>query len=141
MLMLAAANAVGVLLFGTLYAVAGAHLLSQGAFFACLVTVFALVTALWVRTEARHRSLEPLRRLGRVAVGLVIAIIGVPAGVLMPLFWLDTNLPAEAGLTPVLGPIMTLVLFSLMLVVLVNVIGSVVVAGRALLGSRSTRQG
>ena len=44
-LTLAAANGVGVVLFGVLYAVAGARWLPQSAFLICLVTLFALVTA------------------------------------------------------------------------------------------------
>ena len=137
MLALAAANAVGVVLFGTLYAVAGARVLSQGAFVACLVFVFALMTGLWVRTEARHRALPPLRRLGRIVVGLTIVLLVTPAAVLMPLFWLDEQIPPEAGLHAMRGGIMALVLITLVLVVLVNVVGSIVVTGRAALGRRS----
>jgi hypothetical protein len=133
---LTATNAVGALLFGTLYAVAGAGRLSQGGFLVCLAVLFALVTALWTRVEGRHRTLEPLRRLGRVTGGLVAVIIGAPMLVLMPLFWLDTQLPAEAGLNQLLAPIMTLVLISLVLVVLVNVVGAAVAMGAAV-ASRS----
>jgi Flp pilus assembly protein TadB len=133
MLALALANAVGALLFGVLYAVAGAKLMPQLAFLVCLGILFALVTTLWVRTEARHRSLGALQRIGRMAFGLVAILVVTPTVVLMPLFWLDTKLPPEAGLAPMLGPIMTLVLISLALVVLVNVVGGVFVVGRALL--------
>ena len=131
MFALAATNAVSVLLFGTLYAVAGAGRLSHGAFLACLGVLFALVTALWVRVEGRHRAFEPLRRLGRVAAGLMAIVLGTPMLVLMPLFWLDTQLPPEAGLNRLLAPIMTLVLISLVLVVLVNAAGAAVAAGLA----------
>jgi hypothetical protein len=119
-------NAVGVVLFGALYSVAGAGRLSQTGFLACLVVLFTLVTWLWLRAESRHRALEPLRRVGRVALGLVAVVITIPVLVLMPLFWLDTRLPAEAGLNRLLAPIMTLVLISLVLVILVNVAGSLV---------------
>lgn len=127
MLALAAADAVGVVLFGTLYAVAGAGLVSQTAFVACLAMLFGLVTVLWVRTERRHEKLDPLARIGRAAAGLVAVLIGMPVIVLMPLFWLDTQIPAEAGLNPMLAPVMTLVLIALALVGLTNVIGAAAV--------------
>ena len=136
MLALAAANAVGVVLFGTLYVVAGARRLSQGAFVACLIVVFALMTALWVRTETRHRALQPLRRVGRVVIGLVIVLLVTPAVVLMPLFWLDEQLPREVGLHGAQGGVMALLLITLVLVVLVNVAGSIVVTGRAAFARR-----
>jgi hypothetical protein len=135
-LALAAANAVGVVLFGTLYAVAGARRLSQGAFVACLGVLFALMTALWVRTETRQHALQPLRRVGRVVIGLVIVLLVTPAVVLMPLFWLDEQLPREVGLHDAQGSVMALLLITLVLVVLVNVAGSLVVTGRAALTRR-----
>ena len=125
---------VGVVLFATLYAVAGARYLSQAGFLACLALLFPLVTWLWVRTEARHRALEPIRRIGRVALGLVAALIAVPMITLMPLFWLDSQLPPAAGLSSLLAPTMSIALISLVLVVLVNITGGVVIVGRALLG-------
>jgi Flp pilus assembly protein TadB len=124
-------NAVGVVLFGALYTVAGTGRLSLSGFLACLGVLFALVTALWLRTERRHRALEPLRRLGRAALGLVAVVIGTPIFVLMPLFWLDTRLPPEVGLNRLLAPIMVVVLVSLVLVVLVNVAGAVVAIAAA----------
>jgi len=124
-----------VVLFGTLYAAAGARYLSQGGFLACLLILFPLVTWLWVRTEARHRALEPLRRLGRVTLGLMAAVLTVPMITLMPLFWLDSQLPPAAGLSPFLAPVMSIVLVSIVLVVLVNVTGGLVIGGRALLGT------
>jgi hypothetical protein len=136
MLPLAATNLVGVVLFAALYATAGVRFMSQAAFLGCLVVIFALVTALWVRVEARHRTIEPLRRLGRGAGGLAAVMVVVPALVLMPAFWLDSQLPAETGFARYLAPIMTLVLIALVLVVLVNVLGAVVVVGREMLGRR-----
>ena len=133
MLALAAANFVGVVLFAALYATAGAHWLSQTAFVACLFLLFALVTSLWMRVEARHHGLEPLRRVGRVVAGLVGVAMAVPAVVLMPMFWLDEQLPVEAGLNPQRGPIMALLLIALFLTLLVNVVGGVVIAARAVL--------
>ena len=136
MLALTATNGVGVILFGTLYALAGARRLSQAAFVTCLVVIFALVTALWVRAEARHRTLHPARRVGRATLGLVGVIVVTPAAVLMPLFWLERVLPPEVDAGAVLAPVMTVVLISLILVVLTNVTGSAVIAVRAVLRAR-----
>jgi hypothetical protein len=69
-----------------------------------------------------------------VTLGLAAVVIGTPVLVLMPLFWLDTHLPPEAGLNRLLAPIMTLTLVSLVLVVLVNVAGGVVAIAAALAG-------
>ena len=99
------------------------------------VVLFGVVTSLWVRTEARHRDLEPLRRLGRGAFGLVAVLVGTPALVLMPLFWLDGQLPPEAGLNRLLGPAMAILLSALLLVVLANLIGALIVAGGAVIRS------
>lgn len=133
MVALAASNAVGVILFATLYALAGARRVSQAAFVSCLLIAFALVTALWVRTEARHRALHPLRRLGRALIGLISVVVVTPAAVLMPAFWIEGVLPAEAGLGSALGPIMALVLIALVLVVLTNIVGALVIAARTAL--------
>jgi hypothetical protein len=132
-LALAATNVVGAVLFAAVYATAGARLMSQGAFVACLLVIFVLVTGLWVRVEARHRELGLVRRIGRVAAGLVIVVLGVPVFVLGPVFWLDTQLPADAGFSRYLAPIMTLALIALALIVVVNVVGSAVAVGRATL--------
>jgi hypothetical protein len=136
MLPLAAVNAAGVLLFGALYAVPGAQRLPPAAFLACLAVLFVLVTVLWVRAEAQNRALDPVRRLGRVTLGLVAVVVGTPALALMPLFWLESRLPAEAGLTPVAATAMATVLVALVLTVLVNLAGGLVVAGRGLLRRR-----
>ena len=132
MLALAAANAMGVALYGTMYLLAGTGRLAQPAFLVCLPVVFFLVTAVWVKTEARHRSLDPIRRLGRVAAGLASVVVATPIVVLMPLFWLDSHLPAEAGLRPRLGPTMAVVLIALVLAVLHNVAGALVIAARGI---------
>jgi hypothetical protein len=136
MLALAAANAVGVVLFATLYATAGARLLPQLAFLVCLVTLFALVTAVWVRTEARHRRLDVVRRIGRIAAGLALVVVVTPIVVLMPVFWLDAQLPVEAGLRAARGGVMALVLIALVLVVCVNVTGILVAVSRAAFSRR-----
>ena len=137
MLALAGANAVGVVLFGALYAAAGARRLSQSAFLVCLVMLFLLVTGLWVRIEARHRALGVVRRVGRVMISLVTVVAGTPMVVLMPLYWLETQLPPDAGLSGALAPVMALVLVSLALVASVNVTGAVVAAGLALVRRRT----
>ena len=130
MLALAATNTVGLLLFATLYITAGARYLPQPAFLACLAVLFVMVTALWVRVEARHRGVDPLRRLGRVTGGLAIVLIAAPALLLMPVFWLDSVVPAEAGLRPVLAPLMSVMLISLALILAVNVMGALAAAVR-----------
>jgi Flp pilus assembly protein TadB len=134
---MAATDAVGAVLFGTLYGLAGAEWMSQATFLACLAVLFVLVTTLWVWAEERHRNLPLVRRIGRVLAGLALAFIAVPSLALMPLFWLDTQLPPEAGLRGLLAPFMALLLIALVLVVLVNVVGSVLVAGRAIFGGRA----
>jgi ABC-type Mn2+/Zn2+ transport system permease subunit len=63
-----------------------------------------------------------------------------PAIVLAPLFWLDEQLPAEAGLRAARGGVMALVLITLVLVVLVNVVGVLVVVARAAVGRRTARR-
>ena len=131
MVALTATNVVGAMLFGAVYATAGAHLMPQGAFLACLGVIFVLVTALWVRVEARHRELGFLRRLGRVAAGLVLTVLVVPGVVLMPTFWLENQLPEDAGFSRFLAPIMTLVLIAVALVLVVNVVGGVIALARA----------
>jgi hypothetical protein len=140
-LALTAANAAGVVLFGTLYAVAGARMLPQAAFLACLGVLFVLMTVVWVRTEARHRGLDAVRRLGRIVAGLVLVLVMTPMAVLGPLFWLDEQLPAEAGLRAARGGIMALVLITLVLVVAVNVIGVVVALIRSAIDRRSAPDG
>jgi hypothetical protein len=136
---LAAANAASVVLFGTLYAVAGAGLLSQVAFVACLAVLFTLMTTVWVRTEARHRRLAPVLRLGRIVVGLVIILVATPVAVLAPLFWLDEQLPVDAGLRAARGGVMALVLITLILVVFVNVAGILVALVRSAFRLRPAR--
>jgi hypothetical protein len=140
MLALAATNGVGVVLFGTLYAVAGARWLPQAAFLVCLLIVFGIVTALWMSVEARQGSGRGLlARFGRIVFGLVAVALAAPMVSLMPLFWLDTQLPAEAGLNPVLAPVMTIVLIAVALIVVVNVLGSVLALARSAVRSRRQR--
>ena len=136
MLVLAGANAVSVVLLGTLCLLWLTGRVAAPAFVSCLVVIFVLATALWVRTERRHRTLEPLRRVGRVAVGLVVVLAATPMAVLTPLFWLEQQLPAEANFVSALSPVMAAVLLALVLAVLVNAAGGVVIGLRALLGAR-----
>jgi hypothetical protein len=125
-LALAAVNVLGAVVFAGLYAVAARASAAPAALAVGLVVAFAGVTALWVRVEQRSRALEPLRRVGRVAIGLVVVVIGLPSAVLMPLFWLESQLPLEAVPILNLGPVMALLLVSLVLVVAVNGVGVVV---------------
>ena len=137
MVALAMTNAVGIVLFGILYAVAGAGWLPQSAFLACLVILFGLVTALWIGVEERQgRGRGAVARLGRVAFGLVVVSLIMPTATLMPLFWLDSRLPADVGLNAMLAPIMTIVLIALALIGLVNVVGGVFAIARTVLGRR-----
>ena len=137
MLALIAANAGGVILFAMLYAVAGARWLPQRAFLVCLVVVFTIVTSFWVRVEsAQGHGREALARFGRVAFALLVVVFAMPSLALMPVFWLDAQLPAEAGFQPMIGPIMALVLIALALTVLVNVVGGAVTVVRGLRGRR-----
>jgi hypothetical protein len=138
MMALGAANLVGIVLFGAVYAAAGARYLSQSAFVVCLILMFALATGLWVRTESRHASLGFVRRVGRAAIGLIGALIITPVAVLLPLFSLESVLPPEAALERVLAPIMALTLIALSLVVMMNVVGATVQGARAL-GHRPRR--
>ena len=66
-------------------------------------------------------------------LGIGIVVTATPVAVLGPVFWLDEQLPAQVGLRAVRGGVMALVLITLVLVVLMNVTGSLVAAGRAVL--------
>lgn len=137
MLGLIGANAVAVILFGVLYTVAGAEWLSQGAFLACLVVLFTLLTVLWLRAErAQGRHRDPLARFGRITFGLLVVVLATPPAVLMPIFWLETRLPADAGLRPVVRGLMVVVLIALTLTVLVNAVGGLTLAVRGVAGRR-----
>lgn len=136
MLALAAANTVGVVLFATLYVIAGARLLPQPAFVVCLVVLFGLMIVVWLRTEARHRGVDIGRRIGRIVLGLGVVVVATPVVVLGPVFWLDAQLPAEVGLHAMRGGIMALVLIALTLVVLVNLAGAAIALAAAALGRR-----
>ena len=130
------------MLFSVLYAAAGARWMPQSAFLVCLVALFALVTALWMSVEERQgRGRGALGRLGRVAFGLVVMAVAMPVVVLMPLFWLDSQLPPEAGVNPVLAPVMTIVLIALVLTALVNAVGGTLALVRAAVAHRRLRRG
>jgi hypothetical protein len=132
MVALGAANLAGIVLFGALYAAAGARWISQAVFLACLPILFVGQTALWIRTErAEGRALEPLARLGRAVIGLVAAAAICIVMVLMPLFSLEAYLPPEAGVGRVSGAAMALVFITLVLTFLVNLAGAAFVVGSA----------
>ena len=136
MLAMAGTNAVSVVLLGTLCLLGLTGRLAGPLFVGCLAAVFVLVTVLWIRTEQRHRAIDPFRRAARVVVGLLAVIVATPMVVLTPLFWLERQVPAEAGFTSALSPVMAAVLLALVFAILVNVAGGAVVAARALLGAR-----
>jgi hypothetical protein len=125
-LALAAVNVLGAVVFAGLYAVAGRWPVSPVAMAIGLSLVFAGMTALWVNVEQRSRALDPWRRIGRVAIGVVAVVIGLPVTVLMPLFWLESQLPPEAVPLLNLGPVMALLLVAVVLVVAVNGAGGIV---------------
>jgi hypothetical protein len=129
---LASVNVLGAVLFAGVYAVAGATALPPVVFLVVLGLAFVATTALWVRAERRQRRLDPLRRLGRGAAGLVAVVVGLPVAVLLPLFWLESKLPPDAVGGLHLGPTMALVLIGLALVVAVNVVGAAVTVAAAL---------
>src|ERR687897_963030 len=107
---MAATDAVGVVLFGALYAMARAGLIPALPFRLCLVLLFGLMTALWLRAEARHRALGAARRVARAALGLGLVVLAAPVVVLLPVFWVDAQLPEDAGLRPMVGGVMTILL-------------------------------
>jgi hypothetical protein len=131
-LALAAVNVLGAVVFAGLYAVAGRWPVSPVAMAIGLSLVFAGMTALWVNVEQRSRALDPWRRIGRVAIGVVAVVIGLPVTVLMPLFWLESQLPLEAVPALHLGPVMALLLVALVLVVAVNLLGGLAAVALAI---------
>jgi hypothetical protein len=129
-LALAVMNAAGALVFALVYAAAAARWLGQPAFLAALAVFFVAVTASWVRVErARGGRRDALSRLGRIAGGLVLAVIVVPGLTLMPLFALHEVLPPDAGVGEIIRPVMVLLLISLALVALMNIAGGCVLLG------------
>jgi hypothetical protein len=125
-LALAAVNVLGAVAFAGLYSLGASAQAGPAVLAGGLLLVFAGVTALWVWVEQRSRLLEPLRRIGRIAIGLVGVVIGLPIAVLMPLFWVESQLPPEVVPALHLGPVMALLLVALALVVAMNVVGAFV---------------
>jgi hypothetical protein len=132
MLVLGALNAIAGAVFGLIYAAAAKRLLTQGAFLAGVAVCFVALTALWVRAErSRGPGRDVLSRAGRIGAGLLLAAIAMPGLVLMPLFFINEYVPPEAGMAEILGPVMFILLASLVLVALVNVAGIAFLAGSA----------
>jgi hypothetical protein len=123
---LAAVNVLAAVAFAGLYAASGAGRLPPATLLIALPVAFAAATALWVRVENRSCALDPLSRIGRGAIGLLAVVIGLPVVVLMPLFWLESQLPLDAVPALHIGPVMALVLVALVLVVAVNLLGALV---------------
>jgi hypothetical protein len=133
MLALAGINALGLALFLGLYVAGALRWLSHGAFLVGVVVLVGAVTALWVHVEARGAATRGvLERIGRAAVALVLVVVVGPVAVLMPLFALDAQLPAEATMGHVISRTMVILLVSIALVVLCNLGGSIALAVRAL---------
>ena len=126
MLALVVANVFGTVVFAGVYFAGSTKGSAPVIFVAGLLLAFAGVTALWVWVEQQSRALEAIRRVGRVAMALLLVVIGLPIAVLMPLFWLESQLPLEAVPELHLGSVMALLLVSLVLVVAVNVVGGLV---------------
>jgi hypothetical protein len=125
MMALGAVNVLGAVVFAGIYAASGTGRLPPAAFLVGLPVAFIAITALWVRVEDRSRVLDPMVRVGRGAIGLLAVLIGLPVVVLMPLFWLESQLPLEAVPALHLGPVMALLLVALVLVSAANVVGAV----------------
>lgn len=133
MLTLAAVNVFGAVAFAGVYA-AGSRLRDAPAVFIVAVALaFVGVTALWVYVEQRPRALEAIRRIGRGVIALLMVVIGLPMIVLMPLFWLESQLPPEAIPALHLGSVMALLLVSVSLVVATNIAGALVATGLGIL--------
>ena len=126
MLALVAVNLLGAVVFAGVYAAGSAGRITPALLLSALVLAFLALTALWVRVERRSHVVDPIRRLGRGLVGLLAVVIGLPAAVLMPLFWLENQLPPEAVGELHLGPTMVLLLAGLAMVALMNVAGGLV---------------
>ena len=93
MMALAAVNVLGAVVFAGIHAASGTGRLPPAAFLVGLPVAFIAITTLWVRVEERSSALEPMVRVGRGAIGLLAVLIGLPVVVLMPLFWLESQLP------------------------------------------------
>jgi hypothetical protein len=125
-LALVAVNVVGAVVFAGVYAAATRVPITPAAFLVGLLLAFAGMTSIWVRVEGWSHGLAPLRRVGRGVMALLAVVMALPALVLMPLFWLESQLPLEAVPALHLGPVMALLLVALALIVAVNVAGAVV---------------
>jgi len=134
MLLLAAVNALSAVAFACLYVAAATGSLAPGAYVVGVIALLPAAAALWVRTEHHHgRGRDPLARLGRAAVGLVLALVAVPGLVLMPIFSLQQQLPPEALGERFVPAMMVLLLFSMAFVVATNVAGVLFIVGSAAL--------
>jgi hypothetical protein len=131
-LTLAAVNVLAAVVFAGLYAAGGSGRLPSPVFVVALPVAFVAATVLWVRVEDRSVARDLLSRVGRAVIGLLAVVIGLPIVVLMPLFWLESQLPPEAVPALHLGPVMALLLAALVLVVAVNLVGALTAVAVAL---------
>jgi hypothetical protein len=136
---LAGVNAAGMVVFAAVYGAAALRGLSQAAFVAALLLAFAGAVVLWVRVERVGAGNDVLARLGRIAGGFVVALLVVPSLTLMPLYFLESQLPPDAGLDHIISRVMVLLVIALGLTVLVNLVG-VLTVGAALLARRTPRR-
>jgi hypothetical protein len=136
---LAGVNAAGMVVFAAVYGAAAFRSLSHLAFVAALLLAFAGAVVLWVRVERAGVGSGALARLGRIVGGFVVALLAVPSLVLMPLFFLQSQLPPEAGLDHLISRVMVLLVIALGLTALVNVVGALAMGG-ALLARREPRR-
>ena len=136
---LAGVNAAGMVVFGAVYGAAALRSLSQPAFVAALLLAFAGAVVLWVRVERSGAANGALARLGRIVGSFVVALLAVPSLTLMPLYFLESQLPPEAGLDHVISRVMVLLVIALGLTVLVNLVGALAI-GAAFLARREPRR-
>jgi hypothetical protein len=126
MVALVAANVLIAAVFGALYVAAGTRAIGQPAFVAGVVVFFVGLTALWSRVErSRPGRRDVVRRGVRIVLAFALTAAAFPALVLMPLFGLRRELPAEAGMDHLLPGAMVVSLAALTLTAGVNVAGIV----------------
>jgi hypothetical protein len=129
LLALAATNFACTLVLAGLFALGATGRLSPVAYQVGLIGLGALAVALWARVEQTFgRGHGAFRRIATAAAALPIAIVATPALVLMPLFALEGQMPAEAGFRPVVAVALESLRAGVSLLVALNLLAAVVVA-------------